>query len=198
MSSGATSIPSPLKLDEDVMRRIRNNVWKDVRGGWVIMCDMDEYLCVDHRQLSEEEEKGTTVLTTRGLEIVGGSESPDLDDVDITLYDQGHFSHWYSKKVCFLREAVVEMDYGHGCHPCRPVGRITYSKREYSLYHMSADRLARAAVWLSALKQLIRVHPSGAIMRVSSGENTRSTSSNGTTGRPWRLTGRPWRFRYSR
>lgn len=124
-------------LNEFVMLGIRNNVWKHVRDGWVIMCDMDEYLCVDERQLSEEAERGTTVLTTRGFEIVGNSESADLDDVDITLYDKGYFSEWYSKKACFRRDAVVEMNYEHGCHKCWPTGRITFSKVEYPLYHMN-------------------------------------------------------------
>ncbi len=124
-------------FDEFAMLGVRNNVWKEVRSGWVVMCDMDEFMCVNARELAEEAAKGTTVLSTRGVEIVGASASPDLDDVDLARLDQGFFSEWYSKRACFRREAIVEMNYSPGCHQCRPSGRVACSEAEYPLYHMN-------------------------------------------------------------
>jgi len=124
-------------FDELVMLGVRNNVWKEAKSGWIVMCDMDEYLCVSARELAEEAAKGVTMLTTRGFEIVGASASPELDDIDLARLDRGYPSEWYSKRACFRREAIAEMNYSVGCHQCRPAGRVVYSEAEYPLYHMN-------------------------------------------------------------
>ena len=52
--------------DEKLLIWIRSHLWKDyVDKGWVIMCDMDEWLNATEEDLKVEEAKGTTILTAR-------------------------------------------------------------------------------------------------------------------------------------
>ena len=60
--------PYPGQLDEDTLTRVKNQLWKPhvEDGTWVVMCDVDEWLCCSLAQLAEEEGYGTTVLSTQG------------------------------------------------------------------------------------------------------------------------------------
>jgi len=49
---------------------IKNNCWKDVKSDWIIMADMDEFLCVTEEELKNELELGTTILTIQGYGLV--------------------------------------------------------------------------------------------------------------------------------
>ena len=69
--------------NEEIMMHIRNTIWNDVTDGWIIMCDMDEWLEITEEQLFEEENRGTTIITTKGINIVGESKKIDLSDIDI-------------------------------------------------------------------------------------------------------------------
>jgi glycosyltransferase involved in cell wall biosynthesis len=33
-------------MDEDIQLELRNSIWKTCDSGWIIMADMDEFLCV--------------------------------------------------------------------------------------------------------------------------------------------------------
>ena len=39
--------------------------------------------------------------------------------------------------MCFLREAITDMNYGPGSHTCDPQGKIVYSSNVYINKHMS-------------------------------------------------------------
>lgn len=124
-------------IDEHALVALKNGVWKSIRTGWVVVCDMDEYLCINAAQLSREDARGTTVLRTEGFEIVGTSASPTLEDVDIANFDQGYASPWFSKNVCFRSESVTEIHYAPGSHTCQPTGDIIFSQAAYPVYHMN-------------------------------------------------------------
>ena len=42
-----------------------------------------------------------------------------------------------SKNICFLREKIIDMNYGPGSHYCNPVGEIKYSSKIYINKHMA-------------------------------------------------------------
>jgi hypothetical protein len=126
-------------MNEFIMRDIRNKHWKSVKNGWVIICDMDEWLNVCESELLEEDNKGTTVLTTVGYNMVGKSYSEKVEDIDLNSLEDGFYDKNFCKNACFKRPAIIEMNYNTGCHECKPKGIVKYSEKKYILKHM--DRL---------------------------------------------------------
>lgn len=45
------------EMDEFKFVELKNNFWKHVRDGWVVVCDIDEWLCLDEKSLKDEDEK---------------------------------------------------------------------------------------------------------------------------------------------
>lgn len=125
-------------LDEFKQTAIKNNCWKYVKTGWIIMADMDEFLCVTEDDLNEEREKGSTILKVLGCEMLGNSGTLDLSDIDLQEIKKYVDCPMESKKLCFLRENINEINYEYGAHACRPSGnRIQYSSTTYINKHMS-------------------------------------------------------------
>ena len=125
------------EINDHKYREIKNNCWKNVEDGWVIVADMDEWLCVTEEDLRNEEEKGTTILTVKGYDMMGESQSIDLTDIDLHSINKG-FAFWVlNKRLCFLKNKVKEINYDHGCHTSNPLGEIQYSLQKYINKHMS-------------------------------------------------------------
>jgi glycosyltransferase involved in cell wall biosynthesis len=124
------------KQCEEYMMFIRNNIWNDVTDGWVIMCDMDEWLEINEKQLTEEEEKGTTIITTSGFNIVGTSNTIDLSDINLHSLDEGIWDENFSKRILF-KVPDVRINFWWGSHQSYPTGNIKYSEQKYVLKHFN-------------------------------------------------------------
>lgn len=124
-------------LDDRIQVMLKNSVWKTVSSGWIIVADMDEFLCVTEDDLRSEHARGTTLLRTRGLDMIGESETLDLTDIDLQGVRKYVRNTQEDKTVCFRREAVVEMHYTLGAHLCDPHGMRVWSDTVYDLKHMS-------------------------------------------------------------
>ena len=127
-------------LDEPMLTNIRNNCWKTIKDGVIIVADMDEYICITEAELMAEINMGTTILRILGINMIGESQTIDLSDIDLQLIkkyvDEDPISP-ESKNLCFLRESIIEMNYGVGAHYCSPQGIIKYSAKIYYNKHMS-------------------------------------------------------------
>ena len=123
--------------DELKKKHLKNNSWKDIKSGWIIMADMDEYLCVTESELFEEMNKGTTILNICGKEMIGESTTFNLSDIDLQNIKKYTDNPYESKKLCFLREKIIDMNYTVGAHNCTPVGEIKYSDKIYFNKHMN-------------------------------------------------------------
>lgn len=124
------------KLNEFHLSALKNSGWRTVQEGWVIICDMDEWLCVTQADLLREYEKGTTVLKVKGYNMIGDSRVDDLSDINLFELQHGVFYPMESKNICFLKDKIESMNYSHGSHSCNPRGIVKYSDREYILKHM--------------------------------------------------------------
>jgi glycosyltransferase involved in cell wall biosynthesis len=124
------------KADEYAILHIKNNCWKNINEGWIIVCDMDEWIFINEDELSNEEKKGNTILKTQGLGIVGNSKKEDLSDIDIKNIKKCFMAHAYSKRICFNKKEIDEIGYGLGSHNCNPIGNIKYSESVYYIKHM--------------------------------------------------------------
>ena len=138
-SLGCAVIPFSSKniSDETVKIEVRNTIWSDISSGWIIMADMDEFLCVTEAQLLEEMNAGVSILKTVGKEMIGESETLDLSDIDLQAIKKYVNNPMESKYICFLRDKITQMNYGPGSHTCKPVGVVKYSTTVYMNKHMS-------------------------------------------------------------
>jgi glycosyltransferase involved in cell wall biosynthesis len=136
---GCNVIPFSTKNihDENLQIQLRNECWKVVKSGWVIMADMDEFVCVTESDLSDEINLGTSILNITGIDMIGESETLDLTDIDLQQIKKYVINDYESKSICFLRDKISEMQYGPGSHSCNPLGIVKYSLKTYINKHMS-------------------------------------------------------------
>ena len=127
------------QLHEPTMTRIKNHDWKQFvsRDTWIIMCDMDEWLDVTLAELQEEDARGTTILLTKAVQMVGESLCKDLSDIDISKVEKGYPDPVYAKRLCFKWDAV-DPGFYDGCHTGKPIGTLFHSISEYRIRHMNA------------------------------------------------------------
>jgi len=124
-------------FSEETLVKTRNTIWKTATTPWVIVCDMDELLTANQKDIEKEESLGTTILKTKGYEIYGDSQKEDLSDIKDRLDKivKGEYSTYYCKKICFNRIKIRDINFGAGSHSAEPQGDIKYSEKEYLLYH---------------------------------------------------------------
>jgi glycosyltransferase involved in cell wall biosynthesis len=120
---------------EEVLAYTRNNIWKSYLDGWIIVCDMDELILVTDNDLLEEESKGTTILSIKGMQMVANSDSDILDDIDIVNINKGFHYIAYDKNLVFHRNSILNMNWNNGSHCTKPVGNIKFSEKVYFLNH---------------------------------------------------------------
>jgi hypothetical protein len=124
-------------IDDNKYRDIKNSCWKGLSEGWVIVADMDEWLDITQEELEKESELGVSIITTKGLNMIGESNSLDLSDINLCEIKKYVKLDAFSKKICFLREKITDMNYDYGAHNCKPEGNLHYSSKEYYMKHMS-------------------------------------------------------------
>jgi glycosyltransferase involved in cell wall biosynthesis len=125
------------EMSESIMLSLRNECWKSSINKWVIMADMDEWLCVKDQDLIEEDKKGTTILTVKGYNMIGDSKDIFLQDINLHQLYHGVYETVLNKSLCFKVGPIRDMNFTEGCHSCYPSGsQIQYSQKEYILKHM--------------------------------------------------------------
>ena len=124
-------------FSETALMNIRNTIWKSAPTPWVIVCDMDEILTANQKDILDEQKKGTTILKTKGYEIIGDSKKEDLSNVKehLDTITSAYYSVGHSKKICFDRTKITDINFAGGSHTAEPKGDVKYSEKEYLLYH---------------------------------------------------------------
>jgi len=115
---------------------IKNHCWKFLKSGWVIVADMDEWLCVTEEELTEEEKHGVAILSVKGYNMIGESRRLNLSDIHLNDIKKRVYNPEENKSLCFYRPFIREMNYSPGAHKCQPIMRGTYSKNIYINKHM--------------------------------------------------------------
>jgi glycosyltransferase involved in cell wall biosynthesis len=128
-------------IDDYKYIEIKNNCWKSIKNGWIIMADMDELLCVTTDDLEKEMNNSVSLLTIKGIELLADCKTIDLTDLDVDKVKKYVDNPGESKSLCFLREKIEEMNYSLGAHSCNPKGYISYSSTTYINKHLSAPGL---------------------------------------------------------
>jgi len=118
------------KFQERVHREIKNNYWKDADTDWVLACNLDELLDINAKELKMEEDTGTSIIKTKGYNMV------TLDDnLDIAGMKHGEPDEGEDKSCLFNKKFISEINYSSGAHACHPTGTVVYSKKTYKLFH---------------------------------------------------------------
>jgi glycosyltransferase involved in cell wall biosynthesis len=121
--------------DERLLIGIRSHIWKKyVTSGWVIMCDMDEWLNITDADLEDEDNKGKTIITTNGVNMVGESNTIDFSDINLFEITKGAYDERFSKKICF-KYPDVNMEYWWGAHTATAHGNVVYTDKPYLMKH---------------------------------------------------------------
>jgi len=123
-------------LNEHMQQEIKNTCWKKIENSWVIVADMDEWLCVTANDLQEEREKGTTILTIKGYNVIGQSIKEKLEDVDLHNLNQVARNEFEDKNICFYVNDIKDINYNLGAHHCSPAGNVKFSNTCYIIKHM--------------------------------------------------------------
>jgi len=122
--------------NEDKLVELRNTLYKDAKTRWVIVCDMDEILTANQKDILDEQEKGVTILKTKGYDVIGKSKKNNISNIksELNSLTRGEYKADMSKSVCFDRTKII-INFGPGSHDAKPTGDIKYSEKEYMLYH---------------------------------------------------------------
>lgn len=118
------------QIDDDKLRLLKNNCWKDAKTDWVLVCDMDELLEINEQDLKNEEAKGTTIIRSEAYNMVNME-----DNFDIPNIKYGWRNSAYDKNYIFNKRYIREINYCHGAHSTNPIGITKYSDKKYTLYH---------------------------------------------------------------
>lgn len=124
--------------NEFIQLDIKNNCWKwkNQKDGWIIVIDMDEWLCVTAEDLRNEYTNGTTILNVKGLNMICEKDLVITADTNLNEIRKYLEHPPEDKKLCFLSDKINEIDYGCGAHECKPQGIIKYSSKTYINKHM--------------------------------------------------------------
>jgi len=123
---GCQVVSCPGNMNE-LSSNIKNNCWINVKG-WVIVVDVDEWLCISEQEVEHETQNRVTILQTRVLDMIGESKNEHLTDINLHRIPRYIDNIYLNKPVCFNTN---EISFNQG-----PVGRVQYSYRNYIIKNM--------------------------------------------------------------
>jgi glycosyltransferase involved in cell wall biosynthesis len=118
------------KIDDEKMRILKNNCWKNAPTDWVLFCDPDELLDINEDQLKNEELNNTTIIKSKAFNMVNMEDNSDLQNIKYGIRAEN-----YDKYYLFNKKYIKEINYNHGAHVAAPTGLVKLSNNEYNLYH---------------------------------------------------------------
>lgn len=116
-------------LNDRLHMEIKNNCWKSAKTDWVLMCDLDELLDINEKQLKTEAEMGNSKIKSEGWTMINMENNLNIAGIDHAVRESQ-----YDKDLLFNKKLVKEINYGAGAHRTDSLGYIKYSQ-PYKLYH---------------------------------------------------------------
>lgn len=120
------------EIDDDKIKKLKNNCWKSSNTDWVLICDLDELLDINQESLKKEEENGATIIRSEGWTMVNMEDNLDLKNIKHGYRSQSETA--YDKCMLFNKKYINEINYLPGAHQCSPKGNVKYGNI-YKMYH---------------------------------------------------------------
>jgi glycosyltransferase involved in cell wall biosynthesis len=159
------------QLDELTLTHLRNNVWKQSKGGgvdYVIVCDADEFL--HHRELERflraKKRQGITIFKPEGYNMFS-ADFPSLDkgllvdQVSAGVRADREFSgafglERFDKCILFSPDDLDEIGFDTGSHYCNPKGNVRLCEHEgLKLLHYKALSVSYLLEKMAAAKRRV-------------------------------------------
>lgn len=109
------------KINDTLLRQLKENCWKDTAADWVAVVDADELIYFPGgvaEALAAYEKVALAVIKPHGFEMV----SEELPKGDGQIYDEIKMgapdNRWYAKPVMFSPRRVQEIKFSAGAHEC--------------------------------------------------------------------------------
>ena len=115
------------EVRDDLYLEIKNNCWKQSEKDWVLICDVDEFLDINQKQLEKED---CSIILSKGYNMVNLEDNLIFDNIKY-----GIRAKQYDKYYLFNKSKIKEINYEAGCHSANPKGEIKFSKNVYNLFH---------------------------------------------------------------
>lgn len=148
------------QIQDQILLEIKNNCWKTATTNWVLVCDVDELLNINEKELKHEELLGTTIIKSQAFNMINMEDNFDLANIR-----HGVPCPLYDKKLIFNKKFIVEINYDIGCHVCNPIGKVVESNKTYQLYHYKyiniRYHIERVALFYSRLSKFNLKHKIG-------------------------------------
>lgn len=120
-------VDSDKKYNEEDKTLFYNNVWKNSKADWVIVCDIDEIL-----QITPNDLHAWDVIKFRGYQMISMDDKYDYNPAVLT---HGFPMPLYDKTNIF-RPSIEEIGYTLGSHTANPKpNNLRVSDREFKLLH---------------------------------------------------------------
>ncbi len=118
-------------FNDDIHRRLKNEVWKASRGkaDFVVVCDLDEFMYSPNgirNELEKMKARGETICKPFGYNMV--SEAFPIEGKGL-MWEQipnGFPDKTFRKVTIFNPNAIKDIKYSAGAHNCSPIGSIQW------------------------------------------------------------------------
>lgn len=114
-------------LDDRKYIEIKDNCWKEANTPWVIVCDADELVQINEKDLEELEKDQINIISFEGYTLVNKEKEINLDSMNLGFRDTK-----YDKTYMFNKDSIKEINYSYGAHRSSPESfsgiKLKYSK----------------------------------------------------------------------
>lgn len=151
-------------MNEPVLQKLKNNVWKTSDADWFIVCDIDELIQITQEDVLKLDPK-INIIQFKGYNMV------DKDGLkDPTKFCYGFPTKPYDK-CCMFTRGVGEINYLPGAHECKPkkpvyskyqfnllhYNKSWFSLEEFTKWHKNAPRHVLEKIYKESTKNLVKV-----------------------------------------
>lgn len=123
------------KINNDILRNIKNNIWKTSTADFCVVCDLDEFLVAKDikHEFEKMAEQNCTVCTPRCFTMMS-EETPQYDGR--LLHEIRPMAYESASKTIILRPKYIkEMNYTVGAHQSSPEGYVKYYHGDIFMFH---------------------------------------------------------------